>query len=533
MVDTQKESGLSEVIGFILIIAILVVIASLYVTYVVPAHGREAEIAHMTYIKNQFVDFKMGMDSLWINSQLNTPLSQNLEMGTLGQKTEGQFVFLPLTQPIGSDGEMSVSTDPGDGTIKVQVNGLFKDSTDISKNGEKIVNPDVYRIQDYYKYMNLEKISNIIPVFIPDKTTIDAATSDINLMTLYPNSSLPDQANWTMIISLTKSPFFTIPTQNISNFETTHNPIYMNATFQNNVIMSLFKRNETFQYPVMENFTLKSGVLPGEVEWINLQDPAYGLDVEGPITIQNQTGIKFSGSISITQNTDLALNYSQFLDTIKSDYEYEPVLSDPADGTAMGKFSYVGKNYYWVSQEYFYQMGGVFLTQNLTEGGVAKVLPLISLGVYTNQTGGRTPTITINKLLIKGEKSTIAGSSAIQYSSQISNISSGCVWDSDSNQYKYLAPTPENARSVSITIGPSTMSTETRDMWTNTFKSILYSANITSGFDTNWVDSSNPSGNVVFAVNGPDDSNILNDVTVEYSEINASVILQPVGWQGS
>ena len=66
------DDGLSEVIGFILIIAVLVVIASLYVTYVVPAQGREAEIEHMTYIKNQFVDFKIALDSLWINQNYSS-----------------------------------------------------------------------------------------------------------------------------------------------------------------------------------------------------------------------------------------------------------------------------------------------------------------------------------------------------------------------------------------------------------------------------------------------------------------------------
>ncbi|QXO93865.1 hypothetical protein KSK55_10965 [Methanospirillum purgamenti] len=39
-----SEDGLSEVIGFILILGLLVVVLSLYVTYVVPSEGRTHEI---------------------------------------------------------------------------------------------------------------------------------------------------------------------------------------------------------------------------------------------------------------------------------------------------------------------------------------------------------------------------------------------------------------------------------------------------------------------------------------------------------
>jgi len=75
-----------------------VVIASLYVTYVVPAQGREAEIEHMNYIKDQFVDFKLAIDSLWINQEDNISISQNIEMGTLGQKNRRTVYFLAISK---------------------------------------------------------------------------------------------------------------------------------------------------------------------------------------------------------------------------------------------------------------------------------------------------------------------------------------------------------------------------------------------------------------------------------------------------
>jgi hypothetical protein len=64
-VSHSFESGLSEVIGFVLIIGLIVVVASLYLTYGVPAQGRENEIVHMNEIKDQFVGYKLSLDSLF------------------------------------------------------------------------------------------------------------------------------------------------------------------------------------------------------------------------------------------------------------------------------------------------------------------------------------------------------------------------------------------------------------------------------------------------------------------------------------
>ena len=226
MVGTKKESGLSEVIGFILIIAILVVVASLYVTYVVPAHGREAEIEHMTYIKNQFVDFKMAMDSLWINSQVNTSLSQNIEMGTLGQKTEGQFVFLPLMQPIGSDGEMELSVDPSQGMIEIEILGLIKKANDLTPAGKLStpieINPDFYAQMLYYQAMNPFSVRNMIPIYIPNYTNIFNIPGDpndfslnqsesFNLVQIGPSVVSSQNENWLASFSLVRTPVFSVP----------------------------------------------------------------------------------------------------------------------------------------------------------------------------------------------------------------------------------------------------------------------------------------------------------------------------------
>lgn len=108
MTPHNRDDALSEVIGFILILAVIALAASFYVTYVVPAQGREGEIKHMNYIKDQFVDFKTSVDSLWVNNQVGVSLSRVINPGTLGWTTQGSFVNMPLFTPIGSGGTLSV-----------------------------------------------------------------------------------------------------------------------------------------------------------------------------------------------------------------------------------------------------------------------------------------------------------------------------------------------------------------------------------------------------------------------------------------
>jgi len=419
------DDGLSEVIGFILIIAVLVVIASLYVTYVVPAQGREAEIEHMTYIKNQFVDFKITVDSLWINKQVNTSVSQNFEMGTLGQKTEGEFIFLPLTQPIGSDGKMEVNTSAATGTIQINIeDGLFDNMGDIGRDNIEsvLINPDIYRQLLYYRSIYPSQITNMIQITIPiDPDPIKQIPVDPNdfsqnastiyhIVDIFPNSTIgPDyysNANWTASFNLIRAPSFFVTSLNATRFSTEKSPLLMNTNYHYEISMSLVKKNltTTVNYPIFQNFTITSTNSRPLDFWVNLQDPAYGLDTYGPIIAKRSDGLPISySSINLTQNWDFnqstamnvstSMNISLINDAIKMGYSDQDVSTGL---TNMGKLSYRSSNYYWIPQEYFYQMGGVFLNQT---GEVTKLLPLISLGVTPNNT----PSVSINKLIIVGQ----------------------------------------------------------------------------------------------------------------------------------
>lgn len=139
----EEERALSEVIGFILILGVLVTAIALWMMYVVPVNGREDEITQMNAVRDRFTDYKISLDSLWINNQNEATLSTSFNLGTGGGNTQASGLFLPLLKPIGSSGVLTI-TDNGD-TITISSAG---GSTDM--NMTKKMNILQYQSQNYY-----------------------------------------------------------------------------------------------------------------------------------------------------------------------------------------------------------------------------------------------------------------------------------------------------------------------------------------------------------------------------------------------
>ena len=96
MPSVRRERALSEIVGFILILAAIVVAIAVYSTYGIPAHGRETEIQHMEQVKDRFVEFKINLDSLWSNRQCGTAVGTSFTLGTGGAATTGYFSIIPI-----------------------------------------------------------------------------------------------------------------------------------------------------------------------------------------------------------------------------------------------------------------------------------------------------------------------------------------------------------------------------------------------------------------------------------------------------
>ena len=110
----HADDALSEVIGFILILALIAIFLSIWMTYVVPAEGRQQEIEHMNYVRDWFTQYKVTADSLWVNhgddkSLTGMTFSNSLVLGSQGGATQAGGLFMPLMRPIGSTGGIAVT----------------------------------------------------------------------------------------------------------------------------------------------------------------------------------------------------------------------------------------------------------------------------------------------------------------------------------------------------------------------------------------------------------------------------------------
>jgi len=121
MRNTSDDVAISEVIGFVLLLALGIAVLSLYMVYVVPINGREDEIAQMTYVEEQFTDYKLTLDALWTSRLINTNgpspavnvnpvLSSNvMRLGNGGNSLKSGISF-PLFKPIASSAIISIKT---------------------------------------------------------------------------------------------------------------------------------------------------------------------------------------------------------------------------------------------------------------------------------------------------------------------------------------------------------------------------------------------------------------------------------------
>jgi len=112
-----NTAELSEVIGFILLLALVVSAMSIWMMYVLPINGREGEITQMNNMRDQFTDYKFTLYSLrtaqTIDNLSSITTSTPLNLGTGGGNTQGGGIFLPLLRPIASSATVSVR-DTGD-----------------------------------------------------------------------------------------------------------------------------------------------------------------------------------------------------------------------------------------------------------------------------------------------------------------------------------------------------------------------------------------------------------------------------------
>ena len=92
----KREQALSEVIGFLMIVAVLTILFSMYLLYVVPLQGRDSEISHMNNVKEQFTGIVLDINSLIVNEKFNYPIQRTISLGSEEGGTTGAFSIFPM-----------------------------------------------------------------------------------------------------------------------------------------------------------------------------------------------------------------------------------------------------------------------------------------------------------------------------------------------------------------------------------------------------------------------------------------------------
>jgi hypothetical protein len=447
------DDGLSEVIGFILIIAIIVILGSLYMTYVVPSQGRDAEIQHMQNVEKFFTDFKMNIDALWYNNQIGVSFNQILYLGTGGQTSAGAFSIFPIMQPVSSSGRVSISEYP---KIILSIDGVFSNITSEGSVGS----------EDEYLAIFADYSTNVypddFPPYDPHTLTIWSGGSNISMVNplelvnwiaiLEVKNATLRQDDLKNVLNWTEHP----ETREVSHFEILNYPV-------KEVTISVVKNgNKTLEDEVIYRGLIAEGSW-NETIPINLMEEAYGLSDERISNLNLNYQYTNSAGSTITKNSPIQYCYpnGSCSNTPNLNINERVVTTEPI---RIGTFNYSSRNPYWINQEYIYQFGEVQLKQ----GNVIQS-KINSNWIQGTGTGGTVTNLDINLISLYGD-STVASQDAVQIDTNIVDIRENILYDG-SSWYKLMDDFYQNAESFSITI--ETSSNEQARYWYDSLNETL------------------------------------------------------------
>ena len=346
----KQEQGLSEVIGFLMIIALLGILFSMYLLYIVPLQGRDSEISHMNKVKEQFTGITLDINSLIVNEKLNYPIQRVISLGSGQEGSTGALSIFPVQSYFGSSGTLSVdSRDPNPelGSINFNLNAT-------ANKPEKPHNADFfYNIDpsDTDTKINIDPHHFFLNYYVKDPVN----SSDV----IYINASNVNATNWSVIARV------------IDRYDKNYVNITNYTNFPGDLAITIKKGGHT----TIDNLTVYKYVEKNKYYAINLYDWGYGLaDVLGDINnityrvndAITENNIAEGGPFSIGQ-----VIYPEKL--IPTNYENIPITTS----SPLSMFSFQSNNKYWINQEYQYQWGAAFVNQ--TDGTALTFLPPVNI----------------------------------------------------------------------------------------------------------------------------------------------------------
>ena len=439
----NRDAGLSEVVGFVLIIALLMAVFSLYLTYGVPAQGRENEILHMGVVKDQFIAYKIGLDSLSTNNKVDTTLSNSFSLGSEGGYTQGGVMgFIPIMNPVSSGGTFSINrrtTEPE--TLTITSRSLIVDSSNTTfRTSENL--PAEANYTPSHVYANV----TIGPSAVLDRTSsfgmVVNTTQWVATVNLTPRQTYYlwyDSQTGTQVNCLGRSNNGTPIWIDLPGAtDTCLVPMYAYNYTGTDITLSISKGSTL----LMDKYPVYTNVQRGVTYAVDLMDSTYGLTSE--IEPLQSLNLKVDRPMSqVTGNGNLTYNF------IETTYQITPIT--------LGAIDYKSQNHYWISQEYYYQMGGVFLSQ-IDGNNTYKLPPEISFSLDNSDPSRPFTRVTINAMSITNPYggSVVGGNSPVQIKTTLDSV--------------YNLPyATGKANTKWIRIAVNTSDEQARGMWKNYF----------------------------------------------------------------
>ncbi|HMA04307.1 MAG TPA: hypothetical protein VKO45_00070, partial [Methanomicrobiales archaeon] len=315
----RKARGINEVVGLLLILAVVIMTITVYMIYFMPTLGRDQEISQMSEVKERFAEFKLNIDSLWMTRQGTSSFGPSLSLGS--GETTGLLSFFPFLRPPRAGAVLALNQRDENITIT-------SDSYILGGGGSKV-----------------GQAVGTSPVLLSVNTT----PSNLYIK-LYATDLLKERGvfvhgpTWDAWVNVTPNYIYTDPTS-----------WTLNGT-DITVTTLVGGRAVATSLPVYRSISSSTTYK------VDLMNPVYGISPQ----FQNPQNLWLSAS-----------DGSGILASYEMQNSYTPMVS--ASTFPLGSIEFRSNNLYYTPQTHYYQLGGVFLEQD--EGSTTEIPPDISVSL--------------------------------------------------------------------------------------------------------------------------------------------------------
>ena len=463
MVGCKKELGLSEVIGFLMIVALLGILFSMYLLYVVPIQGKDAEISHMKYVTGQFIDLKSDIDSLIINERVNVPIARSFELGTLTSTGQGALSIVPIQGFIEAAGTLLVNEQMDNLTVQ----GVFKNvSTPLIVNQFKnppanVDSPAQWVDGDhlYVYYPGIESVNNTVNGTLHLLNYSYSSVNDPADVTIvkeqYGRFVIHPETRYSIEKSFNNTSFCDINRNIISCINNTSTPgnnasDYVLATPQTDIIFDFYNWTGSYQNDTIEyRRTLQENA--------SNQPHIFDLSKINEILTTDPTILEYNLGRDVS-NGGSAPTWTHIVEKNQS----------------LGSLQYWSQNRYWINQELLYEMGGLFLKQD--QGVSIMLIPSLAVTPVADPSVPNGTNIKVSLVDVSiTDTNDVSGSKTAQVFAKVDSVIKNKISDNRGEEIipYSLISSESNAKYVAITFTPQNLTdTTTTSLWKRAFDQV-------------------------------------------------------------